>query len=650
MGRNKKKSKTEKETKILEQRDRLPRAPIPIGEINDNFINYYRAILVPTTLSEDEFQEMLAKYRTLLPSSFRLSTAFPQYKKVEAEMNEFFEKIKAEGIEIEEYKVFPPENGRIYKVAMDKTIMRRDERFKPFRNWLNLQTDLGRCSRQEFVSMIPPYFLDIQPNDTALDLCAAPGSKTAQIVEMLDGGYIFANDVDPRRCHNLVHQLQRVGTQKVLVTCQEAQYYDTNGVQFDKVLCDVPCTGDGTLRKNGIAGSKWTPKGAGSLHGTQRLILKRGLELTKPGGYCVYSTCSMNPIENEAVVNSVCLETKGAVEIVDCSSRFPNFKRHPGLTSWKVYDAGLATLSSIYETFEEVPQDRKQHNNPSMFCQPQVENLNCCMRFFPQDYDSGGFFVTVLHKKEEFERLTKPRSKKQKPLREAPYIPITQGNTEIMEKIMNTFGFDDEFPRDQLFVRNEQSVHNVVFVNKSIADLIAKHGSEAFRTISSGAPIFTWRNFSRKSSLPYPAMEGVEIIRKYAHKRLFTVKPEEMLRLLISGHHAVAYNDLSAETFEQFKNVESTGALFYIPDTPIAYGGMTFKGSIAIYLRKDLLPVEKTNLLIAYPELEKVVEEIEKDVEEKNKNQKAPKNENDEETAQEKENEEDNANEETKEE
>lgn len=71
------------------------------------------------------------------------------------------------------------------------------------------------------------------------------------------------------------------------------------------------------------------------LHGTQRAILKRGLELAKVGGY---STFSMNPIENESIVNLFLLETNGAVEIVDCSDKYPDLKRHLGIIEWTIYD------------------------------------------------------------------------------------------------------------------------------------------------------------------------------------------------------------------------------------------------------------------------------------------------------------------------
>lgn len=73
-------------------------------------------------------------------------------------------------------------------------------------------------------------------------------------------------------------------------------------LDFDRVLCDVPCSGDGTLRKNHEIWSHWTPADGNGLHSLQLRILKRGINILKQGGRIVYSTCSMNPVENEAVI------------------------------------------------------------------------------------------------------------------------------------------------------------------------------------------------------------------------------------------------------------------------------------------------------------------------------------------------------------
>ena len=113
-------------------------------------------------------------------------------------------------------------------------------------------TQAGVISRLEAVSMIPPLFLDVHPDHLVLDLCAAPGSKTQQLLEMLKSGVIVANDANPQRALMLVNQTSHAPTTKLVVTSYLAQQFPVprnagKPVQFDRILCDVPCSGDGTL-------------------------------------------------------------------------------------------------------------------------------------------------------------------------------------------------------------------------------------------------------------------------------------------------------------------------------------------------------------------------------------------------------------------
>lgn len=118
-------------------------------------------------------------------------------------------------------------------------------------------------------------------------MCAAPGSKTAQLLEFLhadtDGvptpsGYVVANDVNNKRCYMLVHQAKRLNSPCIVIVNHDSAVFPNmlatspNGnsvetVQFDRVLCDVPCSGDGTMRKNPDIWMKWTPANAINLHG-----------------------------------------------------------------------------------------------------------------------------------------------------------------------------------------------------------------------------------------------------------------------------------------------------------------------------------------------------------------------------------------------
>ena len=108
-------------------------------------------------------------------------------------------------------------------------------------------------------------------------------------------------------------------------------------IQFDKILCDVPCSGDGTHRKNIMVWKNWTCASAIALHRLQLPIAKKGaLELLKVGGTICYSTCSQNPIENEAVVAEILRQSRGTLELVDVREQLGSFKTRPGVSNWKV--------------------------------------------------------------------------------------------------------------------------------------------------------------------------------------------------------------------------------------------------------------------------------------------------------------------------
>ena len=84
--------------------------------------------------------------------------------------------------------------------------------------------------------------------------------------------------------------------------------------RYDYIVCDEPCSGDGTIRKNPDIWAHWSPGAGNGIHRDQYDIAKRGLELLKIGGEFAYSTCSINPIENEAVIARLIQESKGNLE------------------------------------------------------------------------------------------------------------------------------------------------------------------------------------------------------------------------------------------------------------------------------------------------------------------------------------------------
>jgi len=125
----------------------------------------------------------------------------------------------------------------------------------------------------------------------------------------MNKGFVIANDTDMKRAYMLTHQARRLNSPSLLVTNNDARFMpnlrvDANkrNMKFDRILCDVPCSGDGTFRKNlGLWKHFHNHMGHGN-HPLQLEILERGFKMLRKGGRIVYSTCTFNPIEDEAVV------------------------------------------------------------------------------------------------------------------------------------------------------------------------------------------------------------------------------------------------------------------------------------------------------------------------------------------------------------
>ena len=282
--------------------------------------------------------------------------------------------------------------------------------------WLKAANAYGSITRQEAVSMVPPLLLGVEPHHLVVDLCAAPGSKTSQLLEALhtgvgEGGMppgcVLANDSDLQRCNMLVHQLKRAASPGLVVINHDAAHLPgprdsaTGGpLKFDRILADVPCTGDGTLRKAPDMWRKWNCGMGGGMHPLQLSIAKRGAQLLRVGGRMVYSTCSMNPVENEAVVAALLRASGGALRLVDCSEQLPALRRLPGMTSWKVVDRNGERTKA-----EPEAGSKQKPMHASVFPPAPEElpalNLHLCLRILPHHQDTGAFFICLLEKTAE---------------------------------------------------------------------------------------------------------------------------------------------------------------------------------------------------------------------------------------------------------
>lgn len=226
-----------------------------------------------------------------------------------------------------------------------------------------IEHSLGYFYTQEAASMIPPIILNPKPDDVVLDIAASPGSKTTQIAQyMQNKGILIANDYTIERMKPLSINLQRCGVTNTIITLMEGQWFKRSGIEFDKVLVDAPCSGTGTIRKSLKTISIWNPDMVRRIAITQKQLIETGFNLLKENGTLVYSTCSLEPEENEDVVNFLLNEYENAkLEEIKL-----NLKNSPAISEF----------------------ENKKYS----------EEIKKCLRIWPQDNDTEGFFVARIRK------------------------------------------------------------------------------------------------------------------------------------------------------------------------------------------------------------------------------------------------------------
>lgn len=225
-----------------------------------------------------------------------------------------------------------------------------------------LEHHLGKIYVQEAASMIPPLVLKPKPGEIVLDMCASPGSKTTQMAAMMKNkGLLIANDFKGDRLSSLGINLQRSGLTNSIITLMHGNRF--KDFQFDKILVDAPCSGTGTIRKSLKTIRIWNAPTITKLSWQQKELIENAFNNLKPSGEMVYSTCSVEPEEDEGVVDFLLQKYKNAKVM---AVKLP----------------GLKTSPPVME-FDGV----KYH--------PSIKNT---IRIWPQDNDTEGFYVAKIRK------------------------------------------------------------------------------------------------------------------------------------------------------------------------------------------------------------------------------------------------------------
>ena len=199
----------------------------------------------------------------------------------------------------------------------------------------------GAISIQDEASQAIPLLLGVQLRDSALDLCAAPGGKTPTLVRAAGSkGTVVATDRHAHRLRAMRNQFSRLGLDSVLIVELDAAHDLPFGRQFDRILVDAPCSGTGTLARHPEIRWRLRPEQLSEFHQLQVGILASAIKQLAPGGRIVYSTCSMEPEENEDVVSEV-LASAPSIKPVARDEVAKSLAPHlvPGLDAQNLIDA-----------------------------------------------------------------------------------------------------------------------------------------------------------------------------------------------------------------------------------------------------------------------------------------------------------------------
>ncbi|CAE7254617.1 NSUN2 [Symbiodinium natans] len=346
-------------------------------------------------------------------------------------------------------------------------------------------------------------------------------------------------------------------------------------IDFGHILADVPCSGDGTARKNSHVFRTWSRREAIELSSLQRRILLRGLYLLPPGGTLVYSTCSLNPLENEAVVLS-CLRrwnsthvqgrVKLPVRLVDGREMLKGrcaLQPSPGLTSWVV--PAPQRGGPFFSSWEEVPEELRNAERfalrPEMFPagEANAEELSKCIRFYPHHSNTGGFFVAVFKKAPATSDVLQgphppPASQCEgrggHPLLSSKFHRVVETD-RAWQELVNFYGIDAAWSQDKLkrglllwqTMKGKTEPERISLVSEAVARLFdavscdgrqvawARMGMFLFEHLPKGllaggvAPC-RWR----------PHAEAVHMLAPILHRRQVSLKAQLVRQVLGSAH------------------------------------------------------------------------------------------------------------------
>lgn len=232
---------------------------------------------------------------------------------------------------------------------------------------------------QEPSAMTPAACLPVEPGESVLDLCAAPGGKATALGAALNGeGLLMANDISNSRAKALLRNLELFGISNVFVANETPAHLAEQFPEFfHKILLDAPCSGEGMFRKEEALVKDWTPEKSHELSKIQRELILQSADMLRPGGLLLYSTCTFAPEEDEGTIGFL-LEQRSDMELLPLPE---------------------------YEGFSHGVPEWGNGNN----------ELKKCVRIFPHKMNGEGHFLALLKKQGQLDTVQQAASVRSNP-------------------------------------------------------------------------------------------------------------------------------------------------------------------------------------------------------------------------------------------
>ncbi|KAL4099632.1 hypothetical protein PRIC1_007433 [Phytophthora ramorum] len=391
---------------------------------NRAFEEFYESCL---GLDKGEFERFFASLKEPLPVHFRVNGNYTSLSEIvtgtmelDFDLSEVTVPTPVGGGEM--HVQFGPEmwapEKRLWKLSTDSKTFRKVEGLRSLSTYVRGQGSLGTLLRQDPAATVLPAFLDVAPGQRVLDLCGggehrapiveeylSPASPASAGIETSSSAscLLIVNERDAAAAASAVRNLTRTLplARDLVVTAHKPEEFpapEAADALFDRVICTAPCSGDGLVRKLPEKWRTWSPDQALAHHPSQLGLAEHALTLLRIGGVLLYSTRSLNPIEDEAIVAELLRRSNGALELAETDDVLRGLKRSNGLTQWKVLDV---------PSWDDAPEDQRHRLRPSMWPPTTQErddmHLERCVRVLPHQNDTHGLFLAVIRKVREAE-------------------------------------------------------------------------------------------------------------------------------------------------------------------------------------------------------------------------------------------------------